>query len=323
MISLPFIKPLAPCYGGGNPSPDLTLYDLVTIREGLWFWSSFRYMVSESHWEQSNMAMFSVPVWTLKKVELGLKPPTMRCKTMTIVGKWNSNYSIPVCFLFWSCPIPISPFRMIYLSLSPPKKDILFGKYNYKWTNMNIKTHTSLYIDHHRIPPLHRPPKKFPPVFFVLQKKRSLVASVPKISGGKVQRWSQASSTGRSVWCGAWLLCLMVSQEKRRGRSCFEGIFLVGKTRSFSGLFLFFFSLRRKSFFGRKSSWRKMFEVQSWNIYLSLGCTKYGEKTLPQKLGMKKNTQIWHSLHPKKRPGTLPWKCCPIRRDRNSWTNHA
>lgn len=227
--------------GGGNPSPDLTLYDLVTIREGLWFWSSFRYMVSESHWEQSNMAMFSVPVWTLKKVESGLKPPTMRCKTMTIVGKWNSNYSIPVCFLFWSCPIPISPFRMIYLSLSPPKKDILFGKYNYKWTNMNIKTHTSLYIDHHRIPPLHRPPKKFPPVFFVLQKKRSLVASVPKISGGKVQRWSQASSTGRSVWCGAWLLCLMVSQEKRRGRSCFEGIFLVGKTRSFSGLFLFFF----------------------------------------------------------------------------------
>lgn len=53
---------------------------------------------------------------------------------------------------------------------------------------------------------------------------------------------------------------------------------------------------------GRKSS-RKMFAVQSWNIYLSFGgCAEYGEKTLPQKLGMKKNTQllqIWHSLHPK------------------------
>ena len=149
---------------------------------------------------------------------------------------------------------------------------------------MNIKTHTYLYIDHHHPIPSSAP-QKFPPCFLFC-KKRSLVASVPKISGGKVQRWSQASSTGQR--CGWRLVALLIGfprkttwevllwrnfwlAKKEVSQVCF---FLVWRCGGF--------------FFGRKSS-RKMFAVQSWNIYLSFGgCAEYGEKTLPQKLGMKK-----------------------------------
>jgi len=51
---------------------------------------------------------------------------------------------------------------------------------------------------------------------------------------------------------GGWLLCLMVSQEKRRGRSCFEGIFGWQK-KKFLGFVSFWFGVA-EDFFGGKSS---------------------------------------------------------------------
>lgn len=87
----------------------------------------------------------------------------------------------------------------------PPKKTYYLVNPN---TNEQtwIYTHTCILIT--TPPHPYIGPPKIPPVFFfVLQKKRSLAASVPKISGGKVQRWSQASSMGYR--CGWRLVALL------------------------------------------------------------------------------------------------------------------
>ena len=126
------------------------------------------------------------------------------------------------------------------------------------------------------------PPKNSPRVFFC--QKRSLAASVPKISGGKVQRWSQASSTGRSVWVAVGCSAYWFPKKNVVGGLALKAC-LVGKTRRVSGLFLFFWRCGGSFFLVENHLEERCLKSRvGISIFLLEGVQNMGKRHFPKNL---------------------------------------